>query len=223
VEEVVQTDKRIRVAQVAKVDFRVHYLVCDASGDLATIEFLGGKLRCHRGDELPVKALTNDTYRESLEFLRRGDGVGGDKNHASLNRFSTAATCAQGFKSSSPADDRDYALNTLKRVSNQGTMWSIVYDIGNRRIHYRTRQNAELRWLSLSDVDFGAQAEPVFIDVNASGEGDVAPHVQPLTHDSNEQYLLDLSRREDVRERLGNLTPLMKPLCALLRTYRPAE
>lgn len=41
------------------MDSRSHWLVCDSTGQCATVEFLKGKTVYHTGDELPVKALTN--------------------------------------------------------------------------------------------------------------------------------------------------------------------
>ena len=61
VEEVIASDSQVRIADT--VD---HYLVCDGKGDCATIEFLGGKMVCHTAQSLPVKALTNSIYRETV-------------------------------------------------------------------------------------------------------------------------------------------------------------
>src|SRR5262249_56155005 len=49
----------------------IHYLVADASGDVATLEYLEGKLVIHRGVTLPVRALTNSTYADSVAAFDR--------------------------------------------------------------------------------------------------------------------------------------------------------
>jgi penicillin V acylase-like amidase (Ntn superfamily) len=69
VEQVIASDSEIRVAPSA-VD---HYLVCDRTGDCAVIEFLRGEMVVHRGASLPVQALTNSTYEESLAALEDRD------------------------------------------------------------------------------------------------------------------------------------------------------
>jgi penicillin V acylase-like amidase (Ntn superfamily) len=61
VEEVIASDSQVRIADT--VD---HYLVCDRKGDCATIEFLEGTMVCHTAQSLPVKALTNSIYRETV-------------------------------------------------------------------------------------------------------------------------------------------------------------
>lgn len=66
VEEVIASGSLVRITMDApqKVD---HFLVCDKSGDCATIEFLEGKMVYHTGKTLPVAALANNTYEESLK------------------------------------------------------------------------------------------------------------------------------------------------------------
>ncbi len=62
VDQVIASDADIRLVKSA-VD---HYLVCDRSGTCAAIEFLDGKPVYHTGESLPVKALTNSTYEQSI-------------------------------------------------------------------------------------------------------------------------------------------------------------
>ena len=61
VEALAEAAPRLRVAPAYA---RIHYLACDPSGACATFEYLDGELAIHRGDELPVAALTNHPYAE---------------------------------------------------------------------------------------------------------------------------------------------------------------
>ena len=65
VDELIGHTDSIRLART--VD---HYLVCDAGGDCAVIEFLGGRMVVHRGVALPVAALTGASYEDSLAAYR---------------------------------------------------------------------------------------------------------------------------------------------------------
>jgi penicillin V acylase-like amidase (Ntn superfamily) len=69
VAEVVASDERLRIDPLT-IPARVHYLVCDAGGDCASIEFLDGKMVCHRGENLPCRALANDPYDASAAYLK---------------------------------------------------------------------------------------------------------------------------------------------------------
>ena len=67
VADVVKSDAAVRIAGVAPL----HYLVSDATGAAATIEFLGGRLVAHTGGSLPVAVLANTSYGDSLRYWRR--------------------------------------------------------------------------------------------------------------------------------------------------------
>jgi penicillin V acylase-like amidase (Ntn superfamily) len=67
VDEVLTSDSAVRITDT--VD---HYLVCDRTGDCATIEFLDGEIVYHRGETLPVKALTNSIYQELVNAWGEG-------------------------------------------------------------------------------------------------------------------------------------------------------
>ena len=57
----------------------LHFLVADARGRTATVEFLDGRLVVHEGQRLPVRVLTNDTYASSLDHLKRYRSFGGSE------------------------------------------------------------------------------------------------------------------------------------------------
>lgn len=68
VEEVIATDKFLRQT-VPQGKQRIHYLICDASGNATTIEFLNGKMVYHDFLEL-----THDRHRNYLYgFFRKQD------------------------------------------------------------------------------------------------------------------------------------------------------
>ena len=87
VEEILATDKILRIATVGTTP--LHYLVTDKQGNAATIEFLNGRLIVHKGKDLSVPVLTNNTYQESVSHLR---SVAPDKEShgSSLGRFARA-------------------------------------------------------------------------------------------------------------------------------------
>jgi penicillin V acylase-like amidase (Ntn superfamily) len=68
IEEVIASETLVRVENA-----RDHYLICDRTGACAVIELLDGRMVAYRGATLPVKALTNSTYQESLKALGDGD------------------------------------------------------------------------------------------------------------------------------------------------------
>jgi choloylglycine hydrolase len=168
---VIASDKSIRIEERG---VPLHYLVADASGDVASIEFLDGKMIVHRGSTLPVPALANDTYETSLALMKGG----------AHDRFARAANA---LRTASTIDD---AFGVLERVQQPETQWSIVYDIRNRAVAWRTAANHERRTIRFASLDF-ACASPVRIAGIDAGKGDFAPLLRDYTSARN----LELVRR----------------------------
>ena len=137
IDEVIATDKKIRITSTGTPQ---HYLVADANGNAATIEFLNGKMVVHTGKNLPYAVLANSTYQASLRSIN----VTKQKEAASFmansgDRFSTACAMVQQYRGSDVKKPiLDYSFDILQNVS-QGTFtkWSIVYDVTNKKIYYK--------------------------------------------------------------------------------------
>jgi len=161
----------------------IHYLFADASGDVAVVEFLGGRLAARRGADLPVRALANSTYTDSLAAMeaaaRRGDLP---RSVSSLDRFARAATMAR----TAGPDPIGRGFEILASVAQPGfTRWSIVYDLGAREIHFRTDGNAAIRRIGLSGLDFSCATPVAMRDVAAGSAGDVTRDFAAYTRAAN--------------------------------------
>jgi hypothetical protein len=178
VDQVMASDAEIRLTE-STVD---HYLVCDRTGACATIEFLEGKLVYRTSESLPVKALTNSTYRDSVsawEACLLGQNQPEDN---SLWRFTTAANRVRAFEPSSSDEAVAYAFDTLAAVSRPDTVWSFVYDPVNLRVHFRTNHNPRIRYLDLSTLDFSCNTPVRLLDVHANASGDIRDDLVAYTH-----------------------------------------
>lgn len=173
-EEVINSDTKLRIQSK---DVPLHYLVADAAGKVASVEFLEGKMVVHKDSELPFPVLTNSTYASSAEaennYLKRNDETLPGDN--SLDRFVTACNMVQQFKVkniSMPVTD--YAFNILDKVS-QGdyTKWSIVYDISNKEIHFKTQSNKDIKIIRFKGFDFSCNSPAKMYNMNQQGAADI--------------------------------------------------
>lgn len=183
VADVIASDARVRI----QGQIPLHYLVSDATGAAATIEFLNGRLVARSGDTLPAAVLANETYASSLAFAeaRRGQAPRGSGSH---ERFARVATALPGIAAAGSASiDRSFAA--LADASQRNTRWSIVYDQTARVIHWRTDEHDAVRFLRMSSLDFSCAAAPLSLDVHARVSGDVRPHLTTLTLDANKALI----------------------------------
>jgi choloylglycine hydrolase len=188
VAEVLASDQHVRINPIGGA--KVHYLVADRHGGCATVEFLDGKLVSHVGESLPATVLTNNTYEASLAYLKQHVGFAGTRPVAhtpsSLDRFVCASDLIRRYEPQRSGDVVDYAFDILRRVAQgKSTRWSIVYDIANQRIHFRTRSATERRFIDLRKLDFCCGSEVLILDVNRNLTGNVTDHLAAYTPERN--------------------------------------
>ncbi|HXV14270.1 MAG TPA: linear amide C-N hydrolase [Candidatus Krumholzibacteria bacterium] len=181
VDDVVASDAKVRIADGGSA--RIHFLVADATGAVATFESLNGRMAVHRGDDLPYPVLTNDMYQVSVTYTQNLDAQE-PLTGSSLDRFARAARgLAPSTKKSNPVDEAFALLDQV--AQGEYTQWSIVYDIGERRAHFRTRRQRDVRFVDLDALDFSCKTPVRVVDVNAAHRGDVSKRLKEYSLDTN--------------------------------------
>lgn len=193
VDEVVKNAGGLRISSDAKV----HYLACDKSGGCATFEILDGKPVVHSGASLPVRALANHTYEDSLRFREKNPGAA-LQGTGSLQRFARAAERAQAYAAArEAADPVGYAFETLDSVAQGSyTRWSIVYDLKAGRVHWRTRENRKVRFVTLSSFDLSCSTPVELLGID-EGEGNVTRRFAEYTPEANRRLVASSIRQTD--------------------------
>jgi penicillin V acylase-like amidase (Ntn superfamily) len=191
VKEVIASDAALRISTNS---VPIHFLVSDNIGEAVTIEFLDGKMVYHAAETLPVKALTNSTYADSIEYLEGHKGFGGDKEIGfsgnSLDRFARAAHMLSSYGKSKDKEIVDYAFSILESVDNEGwTQWSIVYDVTDRIVYFKTKDAPLLKKFAFEDFDFDCQTQSKVIDMQTIKTGDLRAHFIPYSTEINRKLI----------------------------------
>lgn len=187
VAEVLATGETIRIVQASSP---IHFFVADRAGDAATIEFIDGRTVVHRGADLAVPALTNNTYDESMEYLKGHKGFGGSKEikstWESLDRFATIASMLGDRGAARRGKEVDRAFKILDTVAQgKGTVWSAVYDMMGQRIMFRSVGNGDVRIVDLEKLDFSCAAPSLVFDIETPAKGDITRRFESYTTEIN--------------------------------------
>ena len=190
VDEVIASDSKIRIPRYRNKNMPgTHFLVSDKSGDCAVIEFLEGKMVVYTGDTMPVMALTNSRYAESLDYWKKGVAPEPDK-YQSFTRFILAANMVRKYGARASRPPVDYAFDILSQVSDPvKTKWSVVYDQDNLRVHFITQTNKKIRTMDLNKFDFSCRTPVRVLDANADLAGDVTDKFQDYTQKINRDLI----------------------------------
>ncbi len=197
--------------------FALHYLVADRKGNAAAMEVIDGKFVCHTGITMPVKVLANDTYEDHVDFMKSCAGFGGKEpvpnDTESLSRFVRAARAVRRFMPGPDKSAVGAAFRILDNVRQGHTMWSIVYDIAGKRIHFHTRSRTAERMVDLARLDFSCKTPVRVLDINAPGEGDVTGKFADYTLEANRRLI------QSVFGQLDFLKPYQAVASTMLAAY----
>jgi choloylglycine hydrolase len=187
IEEVISTDSKMRIQ---KYFGESHYFVYDKSWNAAAIDFLNGEMVYHLLQKSDVQVLTNDTYEFSSDSLKNFEGFGGNRiipgGSNSLFRFTRAAKMVKDYEKNNSTNIIDYGFGILSDVSQRSTAWSVVYDISNLRIYYKTSSSPEIKEVSFNKFNFDNSSPMMLLEINIRKKGDIS--------DLFEQYTLDKNR-----------------------------
>lgn len=194
VEDVVATDAHVRIFTVD------HYLVADRFGQVATIEFLDGRMVVHADEDLPASVLTNSTYDESvrawLAFRHVGHytWLGG-----SLARFCLAADRVASYTPTDREAAIAYVFDTLDVVRGQAfsehtSQWNLVFDTDRLRAYFRTFDHRAIKVIDLETVQRPCTRPVQMLDIQQPTPGDVSGMFFDFSYDLNFNHALEFMR-----------------------------
>lgn len=199
VQEAIQAASVVRLSQN---ECSSHYLVADEFGDCAAFEFLNGEFVYYNGETLPVRALANAPYVAGIIFIEQGV-IPADNPGESVQRVAAAAGKIEAYRPEGGVSPVDYSLEVLAETvsapkkwwsdwfNEPYTRWNVVFDIAQRKVHFRTVAEPTVKQFSLSSFDFSCEAPFLMLDVNAKLGESVDRSFQPYDHDVN----LEIFRR----------------------------
>jgi hypothetical protein len=91
----------------------------------------------------------------------------------------------------------EYAFATLSDVAQTRTQWTIVYDLTGRTVHFRTKDNREIKSVRAAGLDFSCRTGAKLLDIQTAAGGDVTDLVQPYTLTANRNLIYRAFRETD--------------------------
>lgn len=213
IDEVVASASLVRLENDAD-----HYLVADRDGNCAVIECIDGRMVYYTNETIPVKVLTNTAYSETIERYKNNDIPDRDK-HFSVWRFFQAANMLKSYQAEYGNLPVDYSFKILEGISNPyRTQWSIVLDITNLRVIFKTRRHRHTRYLDLNGIDFSFSPSLKMLDVNKPVSGDIKRYLKDYDRKINIDLMYGTFKkfgismtREEVKEHILFLESFYKP------------
>lgn len=190
VKDVLKSETRLRISRLL---FNLHFLIADRSGKAAVVEFAEGKMLSYTGNDLLVRVLSNNSYEESLRYLRMHKGFGGERGVTggpeSIERFVRAATILKDFEWPIQGVLSDHAFTVLRSIEQPDTQWSIVYNISRRLVFFKTKSHRRLKVIRLEALDFSCASPVLMLPVDTEAGWILNENFVPYDPQTNRQLL----------------------------------
>jgi penicillin V acylase-like amidase (Ntn superfamily) len=171
--------------------FLLHYFITDATGNSFILEY-DKTMNVYKKLQYPI--LCNTPYELETKRIGTYSGFGGKNVFKPIERnfderFIQIAYSIKEMKEKEKKYAVEDAFVILKSVSYNITQLSIVYDINNRKIYFKSRNTDRIKEISLNDVDLKKINTPLYIDTDIKHEGNVVPYFKKLDNSKETELI----------------------------------
>lgn len=202
VQEVIASDKSVRITNKAYT--KLHYMVADVSGNFAVIEFLNGKMVAHLNDYRTKGFICNDTFEKSASDMQKYKTYGGAltdlTKYNQFNPEEAVSIGSSGIAKYNGENLEEFGFEVLENVRalegwktnkpQYGSQWSVIYDLKNKSIAFKTRENRTIKRIQLSDFSFDCSTEIRLKKLNELEQNVKPGDLITLTRDLNLQIMI---------------------------------
>jgi len=186
----------------------LHYIISDKKGDVAIIEFYNDKHFIYHGNDIIYPILSNNKYSNSLNYIQNFIGFGGDlqiRNQRSSNeRFVKAAYLIKKLNNNKENSLVKEAFAILDSLKQHDTQWSIVYNISDLQIEFKTSTCPYIKTINLKKFDFSCDSPIKFHSVTSKESGNIDLKFEVLEPHINTKLLSNVFEKYIMYE-LGDL------------------
>jgi penicillin V acylase-like amidase (Ntn superfamily) len=177
VDEVIKSDAFLRISAIEQ---QLHYLITDKTGSIAIIEFIDGEMHVYRNNDVVFPVLENDLYEISL-----------DKYYRDINsRFTKVVKMIDEYNNEDKTSIINYSFEILDSVAINAS-WSIVYDIKNMQIYFKTESAKDIQIIDFSSFDFNCKSKNYTYDLQKKASGNISNAFIKFTSKLNKTKLND--------------------------------
>jgi len=164
VDEVLSNINKLTINPVAAT---LHYMIADKNGNSVVIDFIEGKLVISK-NKANYQAVTNDSYNDLEKYYAiKGNNVD-TESRSSKDRYCQIVNNISQAKTNSVKNIFDILEASSENKKNYKTYWSIVYDLENLEIHFKSFDNNNIKTINFNDFSFDANEPIIASKINLS-------------------------------------------------------
>jgi penicillin V acylase-like amidase (Ntn superfamily)/uncharacterized protein (DUF2141 family) len=147
------------------VHSNLHYIVADRGGRSFVVDFVNGKaVVSNTKDEF--QALTNSNYKSSLTYFEKNKDKINFESRESEDRFCQLTDNVQRRDTRRIESMFTLLKESSEERDNYKTYWTIVYDLGNMMLYFKSFDNQKVKQINLADIGLSKSSVSYAMDIN---------------------------------------------------------
>ncbi len=158
----------------------IHYFIADRTGNSAVIDFVEGQTIISR-KQGKNQVITNDTYLSSEKYYESLLTPVNPESRTHLDRYCQIKSKLSQIEVENHQQAFEILALSAENKPTYKTYWTIVYDLSNFKIYYKSNSNPGIKEINVNDLDFQPQSILSGCDINKE-----AFKLQEYTSEMNE-------------------------------------
>ena len=192
-ENVEQAIKSFNQFRISPDSGKVHFFLADSKGKKVIIEFFEGKIVIFQNDKMVYPILTNTDYR--LPYKDSKEEI--FENAYAENSFRRFCIVKEDMNKNDVIGIRE-SFQILQEVEREDTVWSIVYDLLNSKLYFRTYCNKFIKIIDMKSIDFSEKTSSYVYDLENTNTN--AFHMEFYSRELNRKNIENFYGNEVIRK-----------------------
>lgn len=149
VDEILQQINALTIKPIATV----HFFIADRNGHSAVIDFVEGKTVISK-KQGKHQVITNETLLRSETYFELNKTSINKASRTHFDRYCQIKNSLSAIAIEKPDQAFELLANSSENKPNYKTYWTIVYDLSNLHVYFKSFDNKTVKQFSLQDINF---------------------------------------------------------------------
>lgn len=149
IDEIILNINNLTIKPIATI----HYFIADRNGNSAVIDFVEGKTVVNK-KQGTNQVITNEMFLNSVNYFELNKTKTDKDSRTNFDRYCQIKNSLSNIEIDNPNQAFEILNNSSENKSNYKTQWSIVYDLSNLKVYFKSFDNKTVKEFKLSEIIF---------------------------------------------------------------------
>jgi uncharacterized protein (DUF2141 family) len=131
----------------------IHYFIADRNGNSAVIDFVEGRTVVNK-KQGTNQVITNEMFLNSVNYFELNKTKIDKDSRTNFDRYCQIKNSLSNIEIDNPNQAFEILNNSSENKTNYKTQWSIVYDLSNLKVYFKSFDNKTVKEFKLSEMNF---------------------------------------------------------------------